>query len=164
MAMLTIPPCFFRISVKALVLDPTRTKFLLVQEDNGNPKERSSYDGFWELPGGGLDWGEETQASLVRELREEMGLEATFVSPNPCYFVTFQNELSSHEELNELNDGKSWRANIVYEVELAGLNFTPSQECVAIKFVTPEEALTLRAFSNVHKLAELFDTKNHEGK
>jgi len=30
-----IPNRFYRISVKALILDETRTKFLVVQEDNG---------------------------------------------------------------------------------------------------------------------------------
>jgi 8-oxo-dGTP diphosphatase len=44
----TLPGCYYRISVKALILDETRTKFLVVQE----------LDGRWELPGGGLDWDE----------------------------------------------------------------------------------------------------------
>ncbi len=57
-------PCHYRISVKGLLLDETRTRFLLVQEDNGK----------WELPGGGLDHGETPHDCLRREIREEMGL------------------------------------------------------------------------------------------
>ena len=40
-----IPECFYRISVKALVLNEARDRFLITQEE----------DGRWELPGGGLD-------------------------------------------------------------------------------------------------------------
>jgi 8-oxo-dGTP pyrophosphatase MutT (NUDIX family) len=40
-----IPNCFYRVSIKALVLDE-QGRFLLCREDNGK----------WELPGGGLDF------------------------------------------------------------------------------------------------------------
>lgn len=43
--MTTIPDCFYRISIKALILNEARDKFLICQEDNGK----------WELPGGGLE-------------------------------------------------------------------------------------------------------------
>jgi 8-oxo-dGTP diphosphatase len=45
--MLNIPECFYRVSVKALILDDKK-RFLLIREGNG----------FWSLPGGGLDFGE----------------------------------------------------------------------------------------------------------
>ena len=61
---------YYRVSLKALILDETRTKFLVAQEDNG----------LWELPGGGWDWGETHNACITRELSEEMGLTATSVS------------------------------------------------------------------------------------
>jgi len=35
-----IPNCFYRVSVKALVLDDTKNKFLLLKED----------DGMWDFP------------------------------------------------------------------------------------------------------------------
>ena len=144
---LELPECFYRISVKALILDETRTKFLLAREDNG----------YWEIPGGGLDWGEDAMAALLRELREEMGLEASFVSLTPSYFLTFQNEFSRHD----LRTEKAWRANVIYEVTLASLDFTPSEECLELRFVSPEEVKQLLAFSNVRQLAQLFDPKNH---
>lgn len=31
-------------------------------------------DGFWEFPGGGVDWGEDPEDSAVREVKEETGI------------------------------------------------------------------------------------------
>jgi 8-oxo-dGTP pyrophosphatase MutT (NUDIX family) len=57
-----IPDCFYRISIKALVLDKDG-KFLLCRED----------DGRWEFPGGGYEYAEMTpQKCIVREIKEEM--------------------------------------------------------------------------------------------
>jgi 8-oxo-dGTP diphosphatase len=135
-----LPKCFYRISVKALILDATRTKFLVVQEHNKK----------WELPGGGLDWGESVETGLAREIREEMGLAILQMAKKPSYFFTGVTATS-----------KTQFANVVYEVVLPHLDFTPSDECVAIAFVTKEEARELDAFSSVYLLAEHFDVRNH---
>lgn len=131
-----LPQAHYRISVKALILNETRTKFLVTQEE----------DGVWELPGGGLDHGESPEECLRREIKEEMGLEVTFIAQTPSFFFT----------INKQTDKTSWVANVLYEIRLANLSFTPSNECVAVRFVTAEEALALPAFLNVYALAKLF--------
>ena len=113
--MSTIPECFYRVSIKALVLNESRDKFLIVQEENK----------MWELPGGGLDWGMTPQEDLPREISEEMGIEIVSIAKNPSYFITFGSR----------NDPGSWRANVLYETVLKDLNFTASDECIAVKFV-----------------------------
>lgn len=39
------------------------------------------FEGLWEFPGGGVQEGESPPAALVRELREELGVEATVGEP-----------------------------------------------------------------------------------
>jgi len=138
--MIEVPNCFYRLSLKGLILNETKDKFLIVQEDNG----------LWELPGGGLDWGENPQDGLSREIEEEMGLHVSFVSKTPAYLIVGQKK-----------EDDIWIANVLFEVVVENLDFTPSEECVAIKFVSPEEAKTLETFPNVQDLAGMFDPENH---
>ena len=134
-----IPNGFYRVSVKGLILDETRTKFAIVLEDNG----------LWELPGGGLDWGEFPEACLKREIKEEMGLTVTDVNPLPSYFLSGKN----------MKD--KWSVNVIYEIKVKDLNFTPSEECREIRFVSPEEIKSLNAFRTVKEFAKQFDSNRH---
>lgn len=136
-----IPNGYYRLSVKALILDESKTKFLLVQEDNGK----------WELPGGGLDWGGLPAVGLAREIKEEMGLEVMKVSPNPSYVTTAPRD----------SDGR-WVVNVLFETTVYDLNFTPSEECVAIAFVTKEEAEKLDLFITVREFLKVFNPTNHQ--
>jgi 8-oxo-dGTP pyrophosphatase MutT (NUDIX family) len=55
--------------VQAVILDPMRGVLLAV---------RSDLQG-WELPGGGVEVGETDEQALIRELHEELGIEARVV-------------------------------------------------------------------------------------
>lgn len=135
-----IPECFYRISVKALVLNETKDKFLICEEENG----------MWDLPGGGLDWGTTPQEDLPREIDEEMGLKITKMGEYPSYFVTEKRRTADE-----------WKALVVYETELENLDFTASDECVGIKFVDKSDIETMETYAGVKKLAEQFDPRNH---
>lgn len=137
----TIPERFYRVSVKALILNEARDKFLICQEDNGK----------WELPGGGLDWGADIKSELTREIQEEMGLVTTWIADRPSYFFTFSFERSN-----------GYGANVIYETTVADLDFTPSEECVEIAFVNRETVTDdMQLFSVVHQLLKVFDPARH---
>jgi 8-oxo-dGTP diphosphatase len=51
-------------------------EFLLAQRPEGKP-----YPGYWEFPGGKVEAGEDPRAALVREPREELGIEVTDATP-----------------------------------------------------------------------------------
>ena len=136
----TVPDCFYRVSIKALILDSTRTKFMIVKETNGK----------WELPGGGLDWGQTPQTDLPREIAEEMGLETMLVADRPSYFITFRHDRTG-----------TWCANVLYEASVRDFDIVPSRECSEIRFIKPSE-VPETAYSNLVEFAKHFDPVNHK--
>jgi 8-oxo-dGTP diphosphatase len=125
-----IPRCFYRVSVKALVRDD-QGRILLAKES----------DGVWDLLGGGLDYGEDAVAALRREVNEEAGLTVTSISPAPSYFVTCKHPSAD-----------TYIANIVYDVTLTNIDFTPSDECVELAYFTPAQAAEMNILPNVREL------------
>jgi 8-oxo-dGTP pyrophosphatase MutT (NUDIX family) len=124
---------YYRVSVKGVVIDE-QGRYLLSLEDNGK----------WELLGGGLDHGEDPRQCLEREIKEETGLVITSISENPIHFITAKRE-----------NADTYIANVIYEITLKDLDFTPSDECQELRFVKPEDMASLDLFSNVRKLAEV---------
>ncbi|HEX7368127.1 MAG TPA: NUDIX hydrolase [Candidatus Saccharimonadales bacterium] len=132
-------PCYYRVSVKGLILDD-RGRFVLFREDNG----------MWDLPGGGLEHGEDPIAGLKREIGEETGLSVASVHERPAYFTTGPRYL--HD---------TFVANIIYKITLENLNFTPSEECQELRFLMVEEARKLPSYPTVGKFLDVFDLHRH---
>ena len=132
-----MPQNHYRVSVKALIFNEDRTKILLTQEDTDT----------WELPGGGLDHGEDARDCLKREITEETGLETTWIADQPSYFFTY---LTASK--------KVWKAHIVYEARLKDLNFTPSKECVDLRFFSIAEMVQLKLDTSVPFLIEKLES------
>lgn len=130
-------PCFYRVSVKGIVID-AEGRILLARED----------DGAWDMLGGGLDHEEDPIACLKREIREETGLKVTSISASPKYFVAAQRR--GHNNYN---------ANVIYQIELENLNFTASDECQELRFFSPEEMKQVELIPNVQKLLEHLQAK-----
>ncbi len=134
------PNTFYRTSIKALIFD--ENKKILLTKDGGD-------NGKWDFPGGGMDWGETPQICLAREIKEEMGLTATWVAEHPSYFYSGQSAKGI------------WFVYAIYEASVEHLNFTPSDECVDVKFFSVEEAKTQDIFSNVKTFLGLYNPERH---
>ena len=133
-----IPNNYYRTSIKALILDKDK-KFLLFKESNG----------LWELPGGGLDFGEKVRDCLIRELQEEADLEVIETNARPSYFMTV------------LNNSNIWKSMVIYETTVRNLNFEASDECVEMRFFNVEEARKEKLYFDTMAFLEEYNPNNH---
>ncbi len=124
---------FYRVSVKGIAIDD-EGRILLAREDNDE----------WEMLGGGLEHGEDPRECLPREIKEETGLKITSVSEKPLYFLTAPSA-----------SGAFQTANVIYEIGLDNLDFTPSDECQELRFFSIEDMENEKLFPNVQKLLEI---------
>lgn len=108
------PNTFYRVAVKALIKD-ANGRILLVKEKSDK----------WDLPGGGIDHGEEPEEGIKRELLEELGVNDVSVG-KPVLTKSFW-----------LEEKQAWLMWIVYEVELHDDRFNFGEGVTAIEYLNP---------------------------
>ncbi len=122
------PDCFYRVSAKGLCVRDD--KVLLIQDLTG----RSDLDSRpqYELPGGGVDFGEGFAETLARELKEETGLTVSWIDERPLFIWSTKYE---HKR------GMEWFyvMTVVYLFDVVDLNFSPTVECKEIQFFSLDE-------------------------
>ena len=107
-----------RTSSKLVVLDPDGRVLLLDCADPGDPRTR-----WWELPGGGIEAGEDGAAAAVREVREETGV---LVPPEVVGPLLWTQRASftwvgrRHEALHEARVARLPGPPVLAPTELAG--------------------------------------------
>ncbi|QQR82287.1 NUDIX hydrolase [Candidatus Campbellbacteria bacterium] len=127
----------YRVSAKALVRD-NDGRVLLVLEKKG----------VWELPGGGIEHGENAQETVRREVKEECGFDVESVSSVPSYVWT----------AGPTPKG-TWVMILLYQTTLKQMNFIPSDEAVEYRFFSPEEISKLPLDPSIKKLPDLLQKK-----
>ncbi len=140
------PDSFHRVAIKGLVV--REAKILLL-------KESEELGGSWELPGGGLDFGEEMHLALRREVHEETSLIVTNITQKPVY--TWSTRFENRR-------GMDWFYSLVvaYGMELESLDFQSSKECVDIGFFSKEELMTVPLSLQSAALMTMFNPSDFE--
>ncbi len=114
----------YRISLKGIVLDE-KGHVLAV-------KESSADQSWWDLPGGGMDHGEDIKTALAREMKEEVNLVGDFT-----YRI-----LTIDREPVLLEDANVYQIRLFMHIEPENMEFSVGDDAHAISFIPPEEFLT----------------------
>ena len=107
----------YRISLKCLIKNEMGQ--VLVVKEAG----RTS----WDLPGGGMDHGENIASAIARELKEEIGLVGAF-----SYSII------GLDEPVRLTTRDIWQIRIIFEVRPEQMTFQPGKDSDEIAFMNPE--------------------------
>lgn len=100
--------------------------------------------GFWEFPGGGLEWGEEPQRAAVRETQEETGLAAENVEFFTITSATYRK-----------GDDEKHSVYIIYKGNANGTDVKLTDEHEEYRWVTPYEAKYMQLALNCEGVPEL---------
>ncbi len=97
---------------------------------------------WWDLPGGELEFGEDTIAGIIREVKEETGLEIQ----NPELF----------DVISDFNDKGEFWVTICYKAKPVATNVVLSFEHDDYQWIRPEEFQEFQASPRNKKFVEKF--------
>ena len=106
----------FRVSLKALVMNE-RGEVLVVKESGRN---------WWDMPGGGMDHGEDVRSALARELLEEV-----------AYRGDFESEIIAAEDPKLIETIRVWQMRLVYLIKPQSDEFAPGADADEILWADP---------------------------
>ena len=106
----------YRVSLKCLVRNE-KGEILVVKE---------SGRGWWDLPGGGMDHGEDIRSAIAREMKEEVAMQGDF-----------EYKILEVDEPRHLDMHNFWQLRLVFEVKPQTPAFSPGDDGDAVAFVSP---------------------------
>lgn len=125
-------------SAVSVVISDGQGKYLFVRRDKDPNK------GDWDLPGGFVNWGESPETAIVREIREELGVELT-ISKILCAEHDWYPFAGLNSSVN----------SVVYLGTISG-PIAPNEEIRSLHWLTKEELPTNHlSFQNVSKAIQL---------
>ncbi len=136
------PDNFYRVTIKGLCVRDGKVLLALESKELG---------GKWELPGGGLDFGEDIKSGFKREIKEEMGLKVTKISDSPVYVWPHRFENNARKL------GWYYSFVVAYRIELENLDFTPSEECEKLEFFSKEQLKNTELCGQTKDFADIFN-------
>jgi len=82
---------------------------------------------WWDLPGGGMDHGEDIRSTIAREMEEEVTMQGDF-----------EYKIIEVDEPKHLNDHNFWQLRLIFEVTPKNMTFTPGDDGDEVAFISPE--------------------------
>ena len=129
-----IDDCLYRLAVKAFVIN--EGKVLLVREKD---------DDWWSFPGGGVDYGEDLQQALHRELSEELGVSTKEIQTD--YQIV---QITVGAIVNAIP-----RANLFYMVSVAAEKIRVTDDVLDFKWFAPADLINVYVSSGTGDLNTL---------
>ncbi len=105
----------FRISIKGIVFNDTG-EILFVKESGRD---------WWDLPGGGMDHGEDIKTAIAREMKEEVNLTGDFT-----YRITHVDDPA------ELQSAKILQVRLVFIIKPDIMEFSPGDDGDEVAFIS----------------------------
>ncbi|MBA3677113.1 MAG: (deoxy)nucleoside triphosphate pyrophosphohydrolase [Sphingosinicella sp.] len=119
--------------VVAAALVDGNSRVLLQQRSPGRQMA-----GLWEFPGGKVEKGESPEAALIRELREELGIDVDHSRISPATFASA--DLEGRHLLLLLYICREWRGE-PEALDASGLQWVRPQEMHALPMPPPDRPL-----------------------
>lgn len=107
----------YRISIKCLIKDEAG-RVLVVKEAGRD---------CWDLPGGGMDHGENFANAIAREMKEEVNLEGDF-----------EYQVLSVDEPAYLRVHNFWQVRLIFKVSPVNMKFSAGEDADEIAFIYPK--------------------------
>lgn len=141
-----IKQSFYRVSVKGILRDESWRFALCMKEMEVNGEIQKK----WDIPGWGIDHGENPLDALEREFIEETWLVITKIDHRPKYFFIWESACTQKP---------LWL--LYFEIEVDDLeSLTHSKECSELRFFTLEEAFQEELYpavrANLEEAKEVF--------
>jgi 8-oxo-dGTP diphosphatase len=131
--------------VVALITNVNREILLAKRHQPDNPQ----IHGKWEFPGGGIDFGEEPEQALLREVKEETGLDVKIKRLLPKIYSNLWN----------WPEGKRQVIILSYECKtISGELDSSDEEIGELKYFKPEDVDYQNSLPKTKELIDLLDS------
>jgi ADP-ribose pyrophosphatase YjhB (NUDIX family) len=119
-------------AVSAVVTDAEGGILLILRTDNG----------YWSIPGGGLNPGESVAQAAAREVKEETGID--------CEVTGLVGIYSDPNHVAAYDDGEVRQEfSICFTTRMTGGSLTTSSESALVEFVPPDAIIGLRMHPSI---------------